>query len=153
MVIAPLAHHLEKEGILFVQFAFRWFNCLLVREFPMRLLIRLWDTYLAEVCCSFCLALSVLGSDCGWAFQGDQFAVFHLYVCASYLSHFSKELLKLDFAHIMMFLQNPPTDSWSEDELETVLSQAYVHLSLRVSSFGVLCVLTVSEQLYVEGAL
>ena len=26
----------------------RWVNCLLIREIPFQLAIRLWDTYLAE---------------------------------------------------------------------------------------------------------
>lgn len=32
----------------FIQFAFRWVNCLLLREVPFPLAIRLWDTYLSE---------------------------------------------------------------------------------------------------------
>ena len=40
--------HLETEGVLMIQFAFRWVNCLLLRELPFELVIRLWDTYLAE---------------------------------------------------------------------------------------------------------
>lgn len=32
----------------FIQFALRWVNCLLVRELPFSLAVRLWDTYLAE---------------------------------------------------------------------------------------------------------
>jgi hypothetical protein len=39
---------LEAEGIDFLQFAFRWVNCLLIREVPFNAAIRLWDTYLAE---------------------------------------------------------------------------------------------------------
>ena len=42
--------HLEKEGLQFIQFAFRWVNCLLLREVPFALAVRLWDTYLAEGC-------------------------------------------------------------------------------------------------------
>jgi hypothetical protein len=44
----PLAAHLEAEGLQFIQFAFRWVNCLLLREVPFPLAIRLWDTYLSE---------------------------------------------------------------------------------------------------------
>lgn len=44
----PLAAHLEAEGLQFIQFAFRWVNCLLLREVPFALSIRLWDTYLCE---------------------------------------------------------------------------------------------------------
>ncbi len=42
------AQHLEAEGVEFLQFAFRWVNCLVVREVPFQLAPRLWDTYLAE---------------------------------------------------------------------------------------------------------
>lgn len=45
-----MAAHLEKEGLQFIQFAFRWVNCLLLREVPFSLAVRLWDTYLAEGC-------------------------------------------------------------------------------------------------------
>ncbi len=43
-----VANHLESESVDFIQFALRWVNCLLVRELPFALAIRLWDTYLAE---------------------------------------------------------------------------------------------------------
>jgi hypothetical protein len=39
---------MEAEGIDFLQFAFRWVNCLLIREVPFGAALRLWDTYLAE---------------------------------------------------------------------------------------------------------
>lgn len=42
------ASHLDSHGIDFLQFAFRWVNCLLLRELPFSLAFRLWDTYLAE---------------------------------------------------------------------------------------------------------
>lgn len=45
---AAIVNHLEAEGIDFLQFAFRWVNCLLIREVPFAAAIRLWDTYLAE---------------------------------------------------------------------------------------------------------
>jgi hypothetical protein len=46
----PLVAHLEREGLQFIQFAFRWVNCLLLREVPFALAVRLWDTYLCEGC-------------------------------------------------------------------------------------------------------
>lgn len=41
-----LSKHLEQEGIEFIQFSFRWMNCLLMREFSVKNTIRMWDTYL-----------------------------------------------------------------------------------------------------------
>lgn len=43
-----LANHLEKEGVEFIQFSFRWMNCLLMREISVRNTIRMWDTYLVS---------------------------------------------------------------------------------------------------------
>lgn len=45
---ASIVAHMEAEGIDFLQFAFRWVNCLLIREVPFGAALRLWDTYLAE---------------------------------------------------------------------------------------------------------
>ncbi|KAG6866754.1 hypothetical protein C0991_011413 [Blastosporella zonata] len=42
----PLSAHLESENVEFMQFAFRWMNCLLMREISVRNTIRMWDTYL-----------------------------------------------------------------------------------------------------------
>ena len=41
-----LHDHIERQGIEFLQFTFRWMNNLLMRELPLRCTIRLWDTYL-----------------------------------------------------------------------------------------------------------
>ncbi len=43
---AGLARHLEAEGVQFIQFSFRWMNCLLMREVSVRNTIRMWDTYM-----------------------------------------------------------------------------------------------------------
>nr|XP_029122411.1 TBC1 domain family member 22B [Elaeis guineensis] len=100
-----VSRHMEEEGLEFLQFAFRWFNCLLVREIPFHLVTRLWDTYLAE---------------------GDALPDFLVYICASLLLTWSDELLKLDFQEMVMFLQHLPTQNWTHHELEMVLSRAYM---------------------------
>ena len=46
--LASLLSHLKRQGVELNQFAFRWVNCLLIRELPFRLIIRLWDTCFAE---------------------------------------------------------------------------------------------------------
>lgn len=43
-----LARHLEREGVEFIQFSFRWINCLLMREVSIDNVIRMWDTYLVS---------------------------------------------------------------------------------------------------------
>jgi hypothetical protein len=43
---AGLAKHLETEGVEFIQFSFRWMNCLLMREISVKNTVRMWDTYM-----------------------------------------------------------------------------------------------------------
>ncbi|KAL4746789.1 hypothetical protein BDW72DRAFT_184199 [Aspergillus terricola var. indicus] len=106
---ATLAKHLEQEGVEFMQFSFRWMNCLLMREMSVRNTIRMWDTYMAEE-------------------QG--FSRFHLYVCAAFLVKWTDQLVKMDFQEIMMFLQALPTKDWTEKDIELLLSEAFIWQSL-----------------------
>lgn len=104
-VDSNLCSHLEEQGLDFLQFAFRWMNCLLMRELPFSLIVRVWDTYIAEA---------------------DGFAVFHVYVCAALLVSFSEELLAMEFQDLVMFLQNLPTQQWTDKNMDIILSQAYM---------------------------
>jgi hypothetical protein len=107
--------HLEGNGVDFPTFAFRWMNCLLLRELPLHLVVRLWDTYIAE------------------ARNGavrDGFHTFHVYVCGALLLRFSKNLLAMpSFGEMLPFLQKLPTREWSVKDIEELVSQAYVHKS------------------------
>jgi hypothetical protein len=106
----PLFNHIQSNGLLFVQFSFRWMNCLLLRELNLSLIIRLWDTYLSE--------------------DSTGFASFHVYVCAALLVGFSDELKKMNLEEMIMFLQCLPTRDWQVDKAENLLSQAFVLQSL-----------------------
>ncbi|OAA59139.1 GTPase activating protein [Niveomyces insectorum RCEF 264] len=106
---APLAAHLEAEHVEFIQFSFRWMNCLLMREISVKNTIRMWDTYMAEE---------------------NGFSEFHLYVCAAFLVKWSSKLCGMDFQEIMMFLQSLPTRDWTEKDIELLLSEAYIWQSL-----------------------
>lgn len=105
-----LINHFDNEGIEFIQFSFRWMNCLLMRELNIDLIIRMWDTYLSE---------TPIG-----------FNNFHIYVCAAFLIKFSPELKQKDFQEILLFLQNPPTSSWTDKDIELMLSEAFIWQSL-----------------------
>ncbi|KAJ9178321.1 hypothetical protein P3X46_010215 [Hevea brasiliensis] len=109
----PVSRHMEEQGLEFLQFAFRWFNCLLIREIPFHLVTRLWDTYLAE---------------------GDALPDFLVYIYTSFLLTWSDKLQKLDFQEMVMFLQHLPTHNWTHQELEMVLSRAYMWHSMFNSS-------------------
>ncbi|PWS20841.1 hypothetical protein DKP78_26690, partial [Enterococcus faecium] len=76
------------NGVEYLQFALRWMNNLLIRELPLRCVIRLWDTYLSE---------------------RSGFSAFHVYVCAAFLLSFSEELKRQkDLQGIMVLVQNLP---------------------------------------------
>ncbi|KAK3753520.1 hypothetical protein QZH41_018010 [Actinostola sp. cb2023] len=101
----PLHNHLRANHVEYLQFAFRWMNNLLMREMPLRCTIRLWDTYLSEE---------------------DGFATFHLYVCAAFLVHFSRDITsKRDFQFLMVLLQNLPTINWNDQDIGLILAEAF----------------------------
>ena len=49
MYLEPLYNHLKEENVNFLQFAFRWMNCLLMREISLQNIIRMWDTYIVNI--------------------------------------------------------------------------------------------------------
>ena len=102
-VDADLHKHLDEVGVLLLQVTFRWINCLLVRELPMRCAIRLWDTCLAEE-------------------RG--FRTFFPYVCAAFLCRFSDALKAKPTEDVHLFLTSLPTSNWADDEVETLLWHA-----------------------------
>lgn len=102
----PLHDHLQKEHVDFNQFAFRWMNCLLVRELELNSIVRLWDTYLAE--------------------DREGFDSFHVYVCAALLVTWSGELQRMSFQDLLIFLQNLPTSDWDVARIEELLGQAFI---------------------------
>ncbi|XP_069357017.1 TBC1 domain family member 22B [Maniola hyperantus] len=101
----PLHEHLQRHGVDYLQFSFRWMNNLLTREIPLPCSIRLWDTYLAE---------------------SDGFATFQLYVCAAFLLHWRERLvLERDFQGLMLLLQNVPTHNWTDSHIGVLVAEAY----------------------------
>ncbi|KAK9465268.1 rab-GTPase-TBC domain-containing protein [Lipomyces arxii] len=107
---STLVRHLQQENVEFIQFSFRWMNCLLMREVSVKNTIRMWDTYMAE--------------------GPTGFSEFHLYVCAAFLVKWSAQIQTMDFQEIMMFLQSLPTQEWGEKDIELLLSEAYMWQSL-----------------------
>lgn len=101
----PLASHLQDAGVQFLQFAFKWMNCLLLREFHLRCVPRLWDTYISEK---------------------NGFETFHVYVCCAFLCQFSSQLQGMGFDDLFGFFQAMPTEDWTDTEIEMLLSQAFV---------------------------
>jgi len=101
-----LYNHFEIEGIQILQFGFRWLNCLLIRELPLKSLLRVWDTYLSE--------------------EVSGFENFHVYVCAVIVKTYRDKLINMKFQEMIMFLQDLPTSEWTDADVEPVLSQAFI---------------------------
>ena len=110
-----LYDYLKEKEIDYVQFCFRWMNCFLIREFPINLMIRLWDTYFSEE---------------------NGFSDFHLYVCACLLLNFSEKLKQMtEFQDLIVFLQNLPTSQWSLQDIDILLAKSYSIRELYSSIF------------------
>ncbi|QSL64667.1 hypothetical protein MERGE_001969 [Pneumocystis wakefieldiae] len=105
-----LSNHLEEEGVEYIQFSFRWMNCMLMREMSVKNTIRMWDTYMAE--------------------GQSGFSDFHVYVCAAFLVKWSSQLLKMEFQEIIIFLQSLPTQHWTYKDIEILLSEAFLWKSI-----------------------
>eukprot|EP00041_Stephanoeca_diplocostata_P004674 m.48876 g.48876 ORF g.48876 m.48876 type:complete len:508 (-) comp15278_c0_seq6:1508-3031(-) len=102
---APLNDHLDSFGVTYIQFAFRWMNCLLMRELPLPPIVRLWDAYLAE---------------------DDGFSTLHLYTCAALLKSFSAQIkATADMSETMIFVLNLPTHTWTPRDVAVLLAEAY----------------------------
>lgn len=110
-----LSNHLESQQIDLEQLSFRWFNCLLAREFGYRSLLRIWDTCIAEE---------------------DGFNVFLVYFCAVLIRNKSAKLRCMEFQQIMSFFtpSDKPIDLPDINELEANISEAFVLKTLFHSS-------------------
>ena len=102
-----LAAHFKNEHIDYNTFAIPWINCLLMRAFPLNLVWRLYDTYFSE----------------------QDISRFHPFVCAAFLTTFASKLKSFDFQGSMLFIQNPPTSTWGNEDLELLLSQGFMYSS------------------------
>ena len=100
-----LSNVFQEQGLQMDQFAFRWMNCLLVREFHLPMLLRVWDLYLSQV---------------------TKIATTHVFVCAAMLAVLSPKIRE-NPDECVIFMQQLNNDSWTYDELETILAQAYVY--------------------------
>jgi hypothetical protein len=97
--------HLRKHDIIYLQFSFRWMNCYLMREFSLKLVIRLWDSYFS---------------------LNDSFNFFHLFVCACLLLNFSEKIKGMhEFTELIMYLQNLPTENWGIEDMNILIAKSY----------------------------
>ena len=155
---APLTAHLESENVEFMQFAFRWMNCLLMREISVQNTIRMWDTYLVSKCFSVGRTLTpsplVAERRHGGIFTVSSLRVFCIpgevepttpwdglsgrpRARPQSTCHNQSDCY---LQGIIMFLQSLPTQNWGDHEIELLLSEAFVLNSIwhnAQSHFGV----------------
>jgi hypothetical protein len=99
---------IEREEISYAEFAFRWINCLLVRELSLPLIFRLWDMYLCEY---------------------SKIANRHVYVCAALLNFLSSQyaLVGKNHSDFIVLVQSIDPNAMSIEDLEMVLAQGYIY--------------------------
>jgi hypothetical protein len=101
-----LAGWIMTEEIPYQEFAFRWMNCLLVREFPFPLLFRIWDLYIS---------------------YPARITSTHVYVCAAMLNSLSARLTRLSRMDFVLEIHKMDPEVWTQDTIEVILAQAYVY--------------------------
>ncbi|KAH0790851.1 TBC domain containing protein [Histomonas meleagridis] len=101
-----LNEHLREEEIEYQEFAFRWMNCLLVREFSIPLIFRLWDSYLSN---------------------HTKISSTHVYTCAALMVALSPKIIKLQHSDFVMKIQSIDPESWTLNDMEMIIAQAYVY--------------------------
>ncbi|CAD25342.1 hypothetical protein [Encephalitozoon cuniculi GB-M1] len=93
---------LQEIGLEIHMFAFRWFNCLFVREFKVPILLKILDTI----------------------FASDSINESLVYFGVALLMKFKSTLVENDFSHNILFLQSIYDREWEEAEIELILSSA-----------------------------
>ena len=101
-----LSQHIKNEEVQYQEFAFRWVNCLLVREFSIPLVLRLWDSYLSN---------------------HQKISSTHVYVCAALLTMISPRVINLGHAEFVMQVQSIDPNSWTVKDMEMIIAQSYVY--------------------------
>ncbi|OHS96795.1 TBC domain containing protein [Tritrichomonas foetus] len=101
-----LSQWISSEEIEYQEFAFRWMNCLLVREFPMPLVLRLWDSYLSN---------------------HTKIASSHVYVCAAMMTALSDRIKGVPHAEFVMKVQQIEPNEWKMEDMDMIIAQAFVY--------------------------
>lgn len=113
-VDAELARGLSEKDVDMGPGVFRWVGCLMVRDLPMTLCLRLWDTCIAESA----------------APGGAGFAKFLVFFGVSLTASFSTALRSMTFDALMSFFQCMPVDGLGLDELEVLIAETHVLRSM-----------------------
>lgn len=105
----PLQKHFKDNETEIFHFSFRWCLCLLLREFPLNLSIKLMDYYLTE------------------EYSQDELCI---YLMLSLILKFSFEIKQRKKEQIIIFFQNLPTQNWGDQDIQLLVSEAFTLRSL-----------------------
>jgi hypothetical protein len=109
--LASINQYLDSIGITYHMFAYRWFNCFLIRELSLQHVLRVWDTLFSEE---------------------HGFLTFHVHFCASLLKYLSPSMRDCgqELEKVISILQESKDQDISDLDIEQMLSQAFVYQSL-----------------------
>mmetsp|Transcript_5391 Transcript_5391/g.6180 ORF Transcript_5391/g.6180 Transcript_5391/m.6180 type:complete len:184 (+) Transcript_5391:123-674(+) len=100
--LAPQLYvHLEEEELEASKWAVSWLQWLLCKELPFNCCLRLWDAYIA--------------APKGFGFE------LHIFVCLAILDTCQSDLIELEQAELLAFLQHLPTL-----DMDRILNQAQI---------------------------
>lgn len=111
MIDPDMYSYLKRNKLEIHMFAFRWFNCLFIREFPYELYKRVFTTMLCY----------------------ESLNDFLVYFGVSLILHFKSQLMIHDFGANIIILQNISTYEWSEKIVRDLLHTT----SIYYKTFGV----------------
>lgn len=97
---------LTENSITYDSFAFRWMNCLLVREFSTEHLFRIWDVILSQV---------------------SKISQTPVYLCAAIMNILLPRIKHMSGADSIIFIQSIKPEYWSSDDVEAILAQSFVY--------------------------
>ncbi|XP_074560058.1 MLO-like protein 7 isoform X1 [Curcuma longa] len=98
LALEPISKRMEGQGLEFLQFAFRWFNCLLIREIPFHLVTH----YLAE---------------------GDSLPNFLVYISTSLLLTVGTHIFGYHSFLLLVIIQFPCSCSYNTLPLYVIVTQ------------------------------
>ena len=101
-----LSKWIYSEGIQYFEFAFRWMNCLLVREFDPKHLFHIWDTYISNL---------------------PKLEENQVFLCAAMLEKFADQLIGLPHCDFLVKIQQlNRVEQWTDASIDEIIAQAYV---------------------------
>lgn len=100
-----LSNWIKKEHINYINFTIRWFNCLVVREFKLQQLFRIWDLFVSD---------------------SSKIPSKLVYVCAAMMKLLTPMLINLPKAEFIETIQTIHQDFWTDERVEMILAQSFV---------------------------